>query len=146
MIWKFSLVTVSLAIGLIFYIYFPSGGWFDRRFSLLENLFLTAVPVSFIFGPYLGFGILAYWIRANRTLSSILLGVIVLLSVVGVACTAVDQTAYLARDKAIEGQRMIPFLIALGEWAAFFVVSLIMLLLFYVAKSKSTPSMADGIQ
>ena len=129
--WKLSILT-SLLAGLAT-IYILQPGW-ETQFSFVENLLLMAVPLAFMTGPYLGFGALAFWLRSNFRLSVALFVIVVFSSVLCLGCIAVDQDAWRNNASFEQGQRMLPFVIALGHWFLFLVTAIITLLVFYLSK------------
>ena len=131
MFWKLSILT-SLLAGLAT-IYILQPGW-EPQFSFFENLFLMAVPLAFMTGPYLGLGVLAFWLRSNFRLSVVLFVIVVVLSILCLGCIAVDQDAWRNRARFQGGQRMLPFVIALGHWFLFLLTAIITLAIFYLSK------------
>lgn len=140
MFWKFSLVNSAFAAFATFYILAtgtnddPSSFWNDR-FSFIENLVLMAIPITWLIGPYAGMGGLAFWLRSNRRLSARLFGIFLLLSIIGVTLLAADQAVWIDSDNRRMGQRVAPFLIAFGQWAAVALVALITVPIFYFSKA-----------
>lgn len=86
------------------------------------SFFAAALVLSVIFvvmvGPYPAFGALALSIRSNRVLSAILLAIILSVSMSAVIALAIENDAWLNRDRSREGQRMVPFLIGIAQWSS----------------------------
>ena len=141
------MVNATLAAFATFYILSlgtndDTSSFFNDRFSLIGNLFLMAVPLAWLIGPFVGMGGISFWLRSNRPLSALLFWVFLLLSIVGTTLLAADQAAWIAADNRHMGQRLAPFLIAFGQWAVVSLVALITVPIFYF--SKANPKQIDS--
>ena len=134
MYWKLSILTsaiCAIATG-----YFVVAGTENRGPSFFAAALVLSVIFFVMVGPYLAFGALAFSIRSNRLLSVILFVIITIVSMSAVIALAIDNDAWLNRDRSREGQRMVPFLIGMAQWCSAVLVAAIFVPLFIFSKKK----------
>ena len=136
MFWKLSLLTSSSAAAIAVYnIVAGTESWGPSVFA--AGLMCT-VAAALLVGPYVLLGVLAFFVRSNRALSTTLFVFILLVSLFGTTFLSLEIQAYLNRSEEVAGGTDLGLLfVGVVQWISAILLSCIVVPVYFYLGSRN---------